>query len=421
MIRCSFFALIILCVFASSCVEESCTTTYTYQIYEPVYKTPEEIDQEVVFVAERSLEQPGKIYYYQNLILVNERGSGVHIIDNSDVRTPKKLGFIAIEGNEDIALSDHYLYADTWKNILVIDISTLTEPKVVDIINGVKDEFWPVDDGLFLVDFAETTETVTVSCEEAREPVFTIDNRLFVDVSAAQPDVAFGPESSGASLDGQGGSLTRMALFNEHFYYINDHTMHVFDVHKLNEPDKLNEVYMEWGIETIFPYEDKLFIGANNGMHIFDNANPAEPVYLSTFAHANACDPVVVQGDLAYVTLRNGNECQNFTNELNVVDVSDLLRPQLLASFPMHHPHGLSVRDNILYLCEADEGLKVFDITEPEEIHENLIGHVKDYYAVDVISVTKDLLLMVGDDGFYQFDTRKPADPKVMSSIVVGQ
>ncbi len=424
MIRSTLFLLAIITFLSTiSCVKEECVTTYTFRSYEPVFKTVAEINKDIVFIEDRALENPGKFFYYQNLILINERGSGVHIIDNSNLNAPKKLGFIAIEGNEDISLSDHYIYADTWQNILVIDIADYRNPTVVDIINGVKDEIWEVDRGLFLVAYEESTETLSVSCEEYNGPVFFINNRLMVDVNFGPESAFSGSQNLDANSGGQGqaGSLTRMALFNDHFYYINNHTMHVFDVQKLDQPDKLNEVFMEWGIETIFPYEDKLFIGANNGMHIFDNSVPSDPKYLSTFAHANACDPVVVQGDLAYVTLRNGNDCQNFTNELNVVDVSDILKPQLLASFPMHNPHGLSVRDNILYLCEADEGLKIFDISEPEEIHKNQIGQIPDYFAFDVISVSSGLLLMIGEDGFYQFNTVNNSDPKLLSSIKVGE
>ena len=106
---------------------------------------------------------------------------------------------------------------------------------------------------------------------------------------------------------------------------------------------------------------------------------------------------------------------------MDVVDVSDLLRPQLLATFPMHNPHGLSVRGDYLYLCEADQGLKVFDIREPEEIDRNQIGHYEDQFAYDVISVSSDLLLMIGDDGFYQFDTRQPENLEILSSIRVGE
>ncbi len=427
MFRYAILTLMTTVLLLQSCTQEECTTTYTYVTYEPVYKTADEINADIVFVEDRLLENPGKFYYYRDMILINEKGAGVHIVDNSDITAPKKIGFIAIEGNEDISLSDHYIYADTWQNIIVIDIEDIRNPTVVNVINGVKDGVWEVDRGVFLVDYQETEKVESFSCDEYPGDVFFWNGNVLVDATVDQsrftgaPELALSNDAGGAASDGQAGSLTRMALFNGHFYYINSSVMHIFDASDLSQPDKLNEVYMEWGIETIFPYRNNLFIGANNGMHIFDNSDPSDPRYLSTFAHANACDPVVVQGDIAYVTLRDGNECQNFINELNVVDVSDLLRPQLIASFEMHNPHGLSVRDNNLYLCEADQGLKVFDITEPEEIGENQIGGVKDYFAYDVISVTPELLLMIGDDGFYQFDTQKPSELSLLSSIKVGE
>ena len=44
---------------------------------------------------------------------------------------------------------------------------------------------------------------------------------------------------------------------------------------------------------------------------------------------------------------------------MDVVDVSDLMNPTLLATHQMHRPHGLSVVDNSLYICEEDQGVKV--------------------------------------------------------------
>ena len=215
--------------------------------------------------------------------------------------------------------------------------------------------------------------------------------------------------------------MARLAFIKDHFYYVNSHSLKVFDASTLEKPSLLNTVYLPWGVETMFPYEDKLFIGANDGMHIMDNRDPANPEYISTFQHARACDPVVVQDDIAYVTLRDGTECQNFINQLDVVDVSNIYQPELIDSYRMHHPHGLSVRDEHLYLCEGDEGLKIFDVTNTEEIDRNLLAHLDDFNAYDVISISPELLLLVGDDGFYQFDTSDPRSPKVLSKILIGQ
>ena len=339
----------------SSCVNDECLTTYTYMAYEPVYVGADEIKDDIRFVDERSLENPGKFYYYGNFVLISERDAGVHIIDNSDRSNPKKLGFIAIEGNQDIALKDEFLYADTRYNIVVLDISDLENPEVVSCINDVKNVYQDfARPASFITDFVLTEQTRTFNCDDFQGNQFWDQDVLWVEANRGLVDfpTASLPNSSfGSDVAFGAGSLSRMALFGEHFYYINEHTMHIFDVAQLAEPSRLNIVYMEWGIETIFPYEDKLFIGANNGMHIFDNENPSDPQYLSTFAHARACDPVVVEGDIAYVTLRDGNECTNFINQLDVVDVSNLLEPQLIASFRMHNPHGLAVRDDVFYIC----------------------------------------------------------------------
>ena len=425
-------------IFLTSCSKDTCESSITYVRYDPVYKTNEELSEEIRFVADRELKNPGKIYYYQNYLLISEREEGVHVIDNRDAKNPQSLGFIEIAGNVDIAFTGNYIYADTYLNILVIDIENIEDPKVVGSINDVKNQGWGIDDGRLVVDFVESDVTETFDCNDNRGEPFFFDNNenaLFLNSSsgawnpsirgsldASAPIFSAGQDASlGAGAEqGQGGSLARMALFGGYFYYVNEFSMHIYDVSDLSAPEKVSEAYMEWGVETIFPYKGNLFVGANNGMHIYDNEDPTNPQYLSTFGHANACDPVVVQDDIAYITLRDGNECEDFVNQLDVVDVSNLLEPQLIASFPMHNPHGLAVRGDILYLCEGDEGLKVFNVKEVEEIHENQIGHVKDYDAYDVISVSSRLLLMIGSDGFYQFDTNEPSNPSLLSSIRVN-
>lgn len=409
----------------SSCVQEECTATRSYVSYQPVFKTLEEINQAITFTEDRVLENPGKFFYYQDMILINEKDKGVHLIDNSDLSNPQKLGFLNIEGNIDISLSGNYLYADTYNNILVMDISDIRKPEITCVIHDVKDIWFDDRTDSYLVGYEETNIVETFTCEDIPDQSFFFtDDRLFVD-AALDVDATFSgaPEAAinGRSEGGQAGSLTRMALFDEHFYYINDWSMHIFDVSQIDKPDRVGLIQVEWGIETIFPYNNNLFIGGTDGMHIFDNSNPAEPRWLSTFRHANACDPVVVQDDIAYVTLRNGSECQNFTNQLDVVDVSDLSRPELIASFEMFNPHGLSIREDVLYICEGEEGLKVFDAEEPEEVGKRQIGGVEDFFAFDVISVTKDVLLMIGEDGFYQFDTSDPEQPQLLSSIKVGE
>jgi len=137
-------------------------------------------------------------------------------------------------------------------------------------------------------------------------------------------------------------------------------------------------------------------------MHIYDNTNPELPTYISTYSHINTCDPVVVQDDYAYVTLRSGTTCDNFTNQLDVIDIKDVNNPKLVKTYPMQNPHGLGINGTCLFIAEGDYGLKVFDASDVLKIGENQIAHHDDVHALDVIPLD-DVLFMIGKDGLHQY------------------
>ena len=155
------------------------------------------------------------------------------------------------------------------------------------------------------------------------------------------------------------------------------------------------------------------------GMHILDISSPESPVTLSTFRHVTSCDPVVVEGDYAYVTLRTGNFCAGNVNQLDVVDISDLRNPQLVKTYPMTNPHGLGIDNHTLFVCDGSAGLKAYDATDVNLIDDNLIAHHKDVHAVDVIPFN-NVLMMIGQDGIFQYDYSDPRELKILSKINVS-
>jgi len=155
-------------------------------------------------------------------------------------------------------------------------------------------------------------------------------------------------------------------------------------------------------------------------MYIFDNANPAEPVQQSKFEHARACDPVYVSGDRAFVTLRDGTACEGFANQLDIVDISDLNNPWLIQSHGMQNPHGLSVTANQkMFLCEGTGGLKILDVTDSNNVVQ--LGALTGFDAYDAIALGENHVMIIGKDGFYQFDTTDPNNVQQLSLIAVGQ
>ncbi|WP_026631955.1 LVIVD repeat-containing protein [Dyadobacter alkalitolerans] len=378
----------------------------------------------------RALERPGKMYIKGDYLFVNEIKSGIHIINNKDKSHPEFITFIRIPGNGDMAVRDNILYADSFSDLLAIDISDPANPKEMQRIknvfkNGLFDGgTWTLNETTGAindqnVDFV--TETVTVNCEEGVNPGWWGGwmNDTFAQSSFSGASSSSSAPSSGGS-SGKAGSMARFALHQNFLYTVTQNSLHLFDVAIPSKPKDFSTINFGWGIETIFPHDNKLFIGSNTGMFIFDNSNPAEPKQLSTFQHGRACDPVVVQDNIAYVTIRTGTFCQGSQNQLDLVDVSNPSSPQLIKSYQMENPHGLSIDSPILFLCEGKHGLKVFDVKDKFKIDKNLLAHFKDMDAFDVISLGKTLLL-IGKDGFYQYDSSNPKDLRMLSKIPVGK
>jgi hypothetical protein len=125
---------------------------------------------------------------------------------------------------------------------------------------------------------------------------------------------------------------------------------------------------------------------------------------------------VVVENDKAYVTLRQG-WCGAAPNQLDIVDVKNLDSPFLIKSYQMENPHGLSVLNSKLTVCEGKYGLKSYDAKVSTDL--KLQQHIKNIHAFDVIQLNEKLLLMIGEDGLYQYDNSDAKNLKLLSKIEV--
>jgi hypothetical protein len=195
--------------------------------------------------------------------------------------------------------------------------------------------------------------------------------------------------------------MARFTIVQDWLYTVDNKNLNVFDISTPNNPTMKNKVNIGWGIETIFPFKNNLFIGSKAGMFIYNVTYPDNPVYKSQFKHARTCDPVFVVGDIAYVTLRSGNKCSGYTNQLDVIDIKNLHSPKLIKSYKMSNPHGLSVIGNKMILCEGEYGLKVLDIKDKKDITTKT--SISNNHFYDVIGLNEQDIIVVGKEGLYQY------------------
>jgi hypothetical protein len=218
------------------------------------------------------------------------------------------------------------------------------------------------------------------------------------------------------------GSMARFIVHEGLLYALDERQLIVYDLTVSAAPEKVRAVPVNADAETLFPYGHLLFVGTRQGMLVYELADdPTTPKLIGQAAHVVSCDPVVVENDIAYVTLRSGNGggCRQGINALMVFDVKDPTRPQKLSQQSLKSPHGLGIDGDRLFVADGKDGLLVFDVREPSR--PKLIAEAPGVAGYDVIANAGTLFLSA-DDGLYQYRYGAEGDiePKPLSKIPIG-
>ncbi|MFT3933814.1 MAG: hypothetical protein QM726_09390 [Chitinophagaceae bacterium] len=390
-----FFVVCILLV-VSSCVKDTVkqtsTNTYTYTITTPVYATKSEFLASLNGNTNEPVKSAGKLYIKDQFIYLNEVNKGIHVIDNSNPSRPTQIAFLKIPGNLDIAVKGNTLYADTYTDLLAIDISN---PKKVTLIKSIANFFQSRiyynnnNNNLMVVDLK--TKDTTVEYTSCANCLYALSNSTTPSANA-----------TAAKSNGTAGSMASIVLMKDYLYAIREpHSIGIVNVSTPTDLRQDTTFYAGYDLQTIYPFEDKLFLGSMSGMYMYDMTNPVKPIKLGQFTHGRACDPVVTDGTYAYVTLHAGTTCGGADNELNVVDVKDLMNPALVKTYPLTKPTGLSKDGNLLFVCDDDSGVRLYDATTADNLKQlNKIDITGSY---DVIAGGNHLMV-VTKNGLYQYD-----------------
>lgn len=414
---------------------DNCEQVRTYRKYSSVQIPLADLRQPITSGTPRSLVEPGKLYVKDQYLFVVEVKKGIHVFDNSNPAAPKAISFLSIPGNVDLAVRDNILYADSYSDLVALDISN---PAAIREVNRQETGFTSGQIGRTYWSYDKTnqkindqieeiaTETTKTDCEGSFNvlpyliPV-TWFGRYYLANDFAYTSISSGQKTSTVTpTTGVGGSMARFAITNDQLYVVSSNTMQLFNIGDPTKPIKGKTINMGWNVETIFPYRSNLFIGTTTGMYIYDVTSPAEPKQLSAFSHVRSCDPVVVHDNYAYVTLRGTSTCgvAGTQDVLDVIDISNLSAPRRVKTYPLETPYGLGIDYPTLFVCQGGKGLRVFDASNPLDLQARQT--FADVNAFDVIPLSK-VLLTIGKDGLYQYDYSNPGNLRLLSKIAAQQ
>ena len=391
-----------------------------------------------------------KIYLHHTTLIRTTPGVDIRFYDLSIPSNVREVGTINIEGNSDVATYNMFMYADQGNDLVVYDISNPAQARPLDTIpdiffrSGAEIANWINGDDLNANQFGGANGCGSEGCDinnessdlDFSDPWSTTWGTgaingyhplNYSNGSIGMTNAATGSSSSrstssnsnsglnGQRREGTGGSLARFIIVGKRLYCIDNRNLIVFDLSNPAEPDFLKRTEVSQDIETIFYAKYHLFIGGQQGVYIYDVEDNIDPQYRGEFEHAERCDPVVVDGDRAYVTLRGGSPCGQWRSQMDILDVSDVRNPRLLKTYEnVNSPYGLAVRDGIAIVCDGEFGMRILNVEEEKRIRE--CDRIREITPFDVIW-HNDMLIVTAKEGFFLYDASDPCNLKKYSQL----
>lgn len=399
--------LVIIIAIASlfvSCIKTKGDILMTYDKATATYGDLDSLRSLPLLIQKQPLENPKSFFISSNYILVGELNKGIHIYDNVDMQNPQRMSFIQIPNNREFYVKDNFLYAESLYDFIKIDITDVYNPILVSRAENV---FWDTqynDKGQALLGFHfdRVTESFEINSPEAK--AIRNEGKLYLDYKRnVIPESVIPTSFTGVYATGKG-TLNRIAVDYNHIYVISDKKLFVIsDGSSIN---KLRDVSIASGSETIYTSNNRIYIGASSEMTILNASNPGSPSRISSLEHTESCDPVLPFGNVAYYTLRSvSNEgCNGLgENTLNVVDISNEREPFVIESIEMDSPYGMTMIMNYLLVGQGSNGLTIFNASNPKAITN--IMHINNVEAFDVMlhPVHSNIVIVSNSTGLQQF------------------
>jgi hypothetical protein len=388
----------------ASCSKNKGTITLTYNKATAIYGDIEAIRSTPLSESPKTIEKAGKIFIGENVLLIGEKLKGIHVFDNTNAFAPVNIGFINLPFTEEFYVADNMIYAVSHYDLVKIDISSLSSPTLVHRVEFAFGQ--PIknnkNETLLGFNFIQTTESFELNSTEARELEKT--NYLYYDYSNQLIPQANVPSSFAGNGTEIKGTLNKITVHQDYVYVIGNDRIYTFqDSPTILTPNSTVQVGMN--LETIYPQNNNLFIGTRFSMIVMSISNPSMPTYVSEYNHPTSCDPVLPNGNVAYLTLRTGDfsGCSGDVNSVSVLNISNVSNPIKIDEFALTSPYGMTLINDKLFVGEGANGITIFDATNASSLVQ--LTHNSSVKAYDIIKhpTLVDVVLTTGSNGLTQY------------------
>ena len=408
-----------------ACEKDSCEQTWTEVVPVPVTLNRAAVQDSIGIQPARELCTGGNLYAYGQYVFVNVNREGYHLLDNSDPAHPRNLAFLRVPGATHMAFVDGRMVSDSYADMLVLDFGGPTELSLVSSTPNLllQTDGFTVEVDRVAIGFEDQEVEFTQSC--AGDIVGRCNGCEFEGDFASTNSNQRGGGSNIPAVN-TGGSLARLAFCDRSLYVLAPDRLTAFQL----EGDRLvnrQETPLGDGQEALIREGNFLYVASEWALTIFDITACGLPRQTGRAPRFWSNDPVAVEGDWAVVALRNGDvPGANNPGRLLIYDVSNRNNPRVVVEHRLPHPVGVALHNGTLYVCDAVQGLLVFDFDGgiPANLLTRQTQRIAEADAVDLAVLPYaegEVLLTVGQRSVAQYRIADGGGLTALSSVDASQ
>ncbi len=351
----------------------------------------------------KEIVKPMGHYIGNNCILIGERAKGIHLFDDNNISNPSKVGFLNIPFCKEFYVEGNYLYAESGYDLLKIDLTDVRTPKVIKRVNNAFHTQLKNNQGQVILGFIyqNATDEFDYNSEEAKS--IKKDGKLYIDYRKKMIPLSSVPTMFTGNNGKSKGTINRICVIKDHVYVVGIDKMHIFSNNQ--DFNKVKELKIGDNTETIYTDKDRLYLGSQTQLTIYDLKSPSNPKEIGNVDHEESCDPVLAVGDYAYSTLRSvTNEgCSPSENVLMVVEIKKSGRAKEVQTIDMKSPYGLALINNYLFVGEGTNGLRIFNAKYKDDLKES--KKFNNIVAFDIMQhpTNSDIIITTHQNGLRQY------------------
>jgi hypothetical protein len=333
----------------------------------------------------------------------------LHILDIADPTQPHEVGTVPItHAAEQIAVDGPYVFTSDIHGMSIIDVSNPAAAREI----GVHDEPWSAypgrvghvsiqgqsafvgsDTGPYLYTISDPAEP-----EQAPLPTWSIagfHSPFAADQASGRLyglDSAYGGDFLVAAADDlrriashsfEGVSLRSIALDGSRIYLgyfgprdpeivpprddLTPRGLHIFDLADPMNPVLLGSLDMEQAPDHIAVAGDRVYASYSNRLRIIDVHDPSVPTIVGTFRTQAGIRSLAVRGTCAYVGDVVGLYILDVTDAANPIQGSLFRLPGPPDALPDPSLHDAVVSGRYAYLADGSRGIRILDISDPRD------------------------------------------------------